>query len=119
MDRLINFLINQAARNRLVEPPLRISGDVDRFNHREGNDFFGQLRALVNPFDEAQMARLYTNIAATMGEIPDEIQEWQCKLFDQVHPDYGAGVRHAKATIKDCNPSISAPTDLTLADASA
>ena len=30
-----------------------------------------------------------------MDGIPDEIAERQCKLFDQVHPDYGKGVRAA------------------------
>ncbi|MDZ7896120.1 MAG: catalase [Sphingobium sp.] len=104
---------------RFREPPLRISGDADRWNHREGNDDFGQPRALFNLFDAGEKARLFANIAAAMGDIPAEIEERQCKLFDQVHPDYGAGVREARAKIKDRNPSISAPTDKTLADASA
>jgi catalase len=104
---------------RFLEPPLKISGDADRWNHREGNDDFGQPRALFNLFDDAQKGRLFANIAAAMGDIPDYIEERQCLLFDQVHPDYGAGVRKARATIKGRNPSISAPTDQTLADASA
>ena len=57
-------------------------------------------------------------LATELGVVPDEIEERQCRLFDQVHPDYGAGVRQARATIKDRNPSISAPTDALLADAS-
>ena len=105
--------------HRFDEPPLKIAGDADRWNHREGNDDFVQPRALFNFFDEGQKARLFANIAAAMGDIPDFIEERQCKLFDQVHPDYGAGVRSARAAIKDRNPSISAPTDQTLADASA
>ncbi len=79
------------------EPPLRISGDADRYNHREGNDDFGQPRALFNLFDDAQKSRLYSNIAAAMDGVPAEIIERQCKLFDQVHHDYGAGVRAAVA----------------------
>jgi catalase len=77
------------------EPPLRIDGDADRYNHREGNDDFGQPRALFNLFDDGQKARLFSNIAAAMGGVPDEIVERQCRLFDQVHPDYGRGVREA------------------------
>jgi catalase len=77
------------------EPPLRISGDADRYNHREGNDDFGQPRALFSLFDDGQKARLFSNIAAAMGGVPDEIVERQCRLFDQVHPDYGRGVREA------------------------
>ena len=45
----------------MKEPPLKISGDADRYSHRVGNDDFSQPRA----------------------------------LFDQVHHDYGAGVRAA------------------------
>src|SRR5690606_15657824 len=36
------------------EPPLRISGDADRYDHREGNDDYGQPRALFNLFDDEQ-----------------------------------------------------------------
>lgn len=104
---------------RFLEPPLRISGDADRYDHREGNDDFSQPRALFQLFDEAQKGRLFANIAAAMGDIPDEIAERQCALFDRVHPDYGAGVRAARASVNGRNPSISAPTDQNLADASA
>ena len=79
------------------EPPLRISGDADRYDHRIGNDDFSQPRALFNLFDDGQKARLFSNIAAAMGGVPDAIVERQCRLFDQVHPDYGRGVREAVA----------------------
>lgn len=79
------------------EPPLKISGDADRYDHREGNDDFSQPRALFNLFDEGQKARLFSNIAAAMGGVPAEIIERQCKLFDQIDPAYGAGVRAAVA----------------------
>lgn len=105
--------------NKFLEPPLRISGDADRWSHREGNDDFSQPRALFELFDAGEKDRLFANIAAAMGDIPDFIEERQCKLFDAVHPDYGAGVRAARAKIKDRNPSISAPTDDLLSDASA
>ena len=81
--------------NSVKEPPLRISGDADRYNHRDGNDDFSQVRALFELFDGAQRQRLFDNCAAAMGGVPSVIKERQCKLFDQVHPDYGAGVRKA------------------------
>ena len=31
------------------EPPLKLSGDADRYNHRIGNDDYGQVTALVQP----------------------------------------------------------------------
>ncbi|UHD45901.1 catalase [Aureimonas altamirensis] len=89
------------------EPPLRISGDAARYDHREGNDDFGQPRALFNLFDDGQKARLFANIAAAMGGIPEEIAERQIALFDKVHPDYGAGVRKARAEFAGREPAIS------------
>ncbi len=77
------------------EPPLRISGDADRYNHRIGNDDYGQPRALFNLFDEGEKSRLFSNIAAAMGGVPGEIIERQLAHFDKVHPDYGNGVRKA------------------------
>jgi catalase len=88
-----------------LEPPLKISGDADRYNHRVGNDDFGQPRALFNLFDDGQKQRLFSNIAAAMGGAPDDIIERQCKLFDQVHPAYGAGVRAAIAAGKQARPA--------------
>lgn len=88
-----------------LEPPLKISGDADRYNHRIGNDDFGQPRALFNLFDEGQKKRLFANIAAAMDGVPDEIIERQCKLFDQIHPDYGQGVRNAIAAGKQERPA--------------
>lgn len=79
----------------VAEPPLRISGDADRYDHRAGNDDFGQPRALFELFDEGQRRRLFANIAAAMQGVPAEIVARQVALFDRVHPDYGAGVRAA------------------------
>ena len=77
------------------EPPLKISGDADRYNHRQGNDDYSQPRALFNLFDEGQKARLFSNIAEAMDGVPDEIVERQLGHFEKVHPDYAAGVRQA------------------------
>ena len=83
------------------EPPLKISGDMARYDHRLGtepgsaNDDFNQPRALFQMFDDNQKARLFSNLAAAMAGIPDNIAERQLALFDQVHADYGQGVRAA------------------------
>jgi len=79
------------------EPPLKISGDADRYSQRAGAgqsvDDFTQPRALFNLFDAGQKKRLFSNIADAMTGVPDTIGERQLALFDKVHPDYGAGVR--------------------------
>jgi catalase len=77
------------------EPPLKISGDADRYNHRDGNDDFGQPRALFQLFDAEQKGRLFANIAAAMEGVPEEIVRRQVALFTQVDPAYGAGVAQA------------------------
>jgi catalase len=77
------------------EPPLRISGDADRYDHRAGNDDFSQPRALWNLFDESQRQRLYANIAAAMAGVPDEIVQRQLALFAKVEPQYARGVAAA------------------------
>jgi catalase len=81
-----------------IEPPLRISGDAARYNHRDGNDDYVQVRALFNLFDSGQKQRLFNNIADAMGpNLPKEIVERQLGHFEKVHPDYAKGVRAALA----------------------
>lgn len=82
-------------RPTLAEPALKISGDADRFNHRDGNDDYGQPRALFNLFDAGEKARLFANIAAAMQGVPPFIIDRQLGHFERVHPDYAAGVRAA------------------------
>jgi catalase len=80
-------------RPDIAEPPLKISGDAGRYDHREGNDDYIQPRALFNLFDAGQKARLFSNIADAMQGVPDFIIERQLGHFDRVHPEYAAGVR--------------------------
>lgn len=82
-------------RPNVAEPPLPISGDADRYDHREGNDDYSQPRALFNLFDQGQRERLFNNIAEAMQGVPEFIVERQLAHFDKVHPEYGAGVRAA------------------------
>lgn len=79
------------------EPPMTIIAAADRYNHREGNDDFKQPRALFEMFDEGQRQRLFANYAGAMAGAQPDILERQFKLLDQVHPDYGKGVRDAVA----------------------
>jgi catalase len=79
------------------EPPLKISGDADRYNHRDGNDDYVQVRALYNLFDAGQRQRLFANYAAAMEGVPDYIIERQVGHLNKVDPSYGAGVLAAIA----------------------
>ena len=78
-----------------VEPPLKVSGEAYRHDHRKGNDDFGQPGALFALFDDGQRQRLFSNIAEAMAGVPKEIADRQLALFDKVDPEYGAGVKKA------------------------
>ena len=77
------------------EPPLALSGDVERHNHRDGNDDYVQPRALFELFDTGQRERLFSNIAAAMEGVSDEIVQRQLVHFGKIHPDYAQGVSSA------------------------
>ncbi|ACM00945.1 catalase [Cereibacter sphaeroides] len=84
----------------VAEPPLRISGDAARYNHREGNDDYSQPRALHDKvMTDEQRARLYANIAEAMAGIPEEIANRAISQFDRVSPAYGEGIRAARARL--------------------
>jgi catalase len=77
---------------RFKEPPLKISGDADRYNHRDSNDDYrqpGDLFRLIGP--EAQ-ARLMDNTAEAMQGVPIEIvQRWISHCY-KADPEYGKGL---------------------------
>ena len=76
----------------VAEPPLKISGDASRYNHRDGNDDYVQVRALFNLFDAAQKQRLFSNYADAMAGVPEDIIQRQVGHLNKVDPAYGAGV---------------------------
>jgi catalase len=77
------------------EPPLRISGDADRYNHRIGNDDYKQPGDLFRLMTPEQKQRLFSNIAAAMTGVPDYIVKRQLGHFEKADPAYGAGAREA------------------------
>ncbi|WP_114858730.1 catalase [Azospirillum brasilense] len=80
-------------QNRAVaEPPLRISGDAARYDHREGNDDYAQAGALFRLIGAEAQERLMDTIANSLGEVPLFIQRRQLAHFFAADPAYGAGV---------------------------
>ena len=74
------------------EPPLRISGDADRYNHRAGNDDYTQPGNLFRLFNGEQRNRLFGNIAEAMQGVPLHIVRRQIAHFYKADPEYGIGV---------------------------
>ncbi|NUQ70255.1 MAG: catalase [Chthonomonadales bacterium] len=77
------------------EPPLRLDGDADRYDHRERNDDYTQAGNLYRILPADERARLHHAIAGAMRGVPREIVERQLTHFDRADPGYGAGVREA------------------------
>jgi catalase len=87
-----NSLGGPAEDKSFKEPPLKISGDADRYNHRVGNDDYSQPRALFRLLSHAERERLMDNVGAAMQGVPVDIVKRQVALFYRVDPDYGIGV---------------------------
>jgi len=80
---------------RFKEPPLRISGDADRYDHREGNDDYTQAGNLYRLMPVPERQRLHQAIAKAMQGVPKEIVERQLAHFAKADPAYAEGVRKA------------------------
>jgi catalase len=74
------------------EPALKISGDADRYDHREGNDDYTQAGNLFRLMKPEQKSQLIQNIVNAMKTVPKEIQERQVRHFYKADPAYGEGV---------------------------
>jgi catalase len=77
---------------RFAEPPLKISGDASRYDHREGNDDYTQPGDLFRLMTPAQQQHLFGNIAAAMSGVPGDIVQRQLVHFHKADPAYAAGV---------------------------
>lgn len=93
--------------NSVKEPPLKISGDADRYNHRIGNDDYTQPGKLFRLMNDDQKQQLFKNIAAAMDGVPQFIIERQLEHFTKADEAYGAGVRKAleEGKAKAANPN--------------
>ena len=78
-----------------AEPPLKLCGEVDRFDHRTGNDDYTQPGDLFRLMSPAQQAQLFGNIATAMTGVPEEIIQRQLVHFHQADPAYATGAATA------------------------
>jgi catalase len=77
------------------EPPLKINGDGDRYDHRAGNDDYTQAGNLYRLMPEGERRRLYQAIAGAMSGVPKEIIERQLAHFAKADKTYAEGVKKA------------------------
>ncbi len=81
--------------HKYKEPPLKIDGDADRYDHREGNDDYTQAGNLYRLMPDDEKERLHKAIAGAMEGVPKEIIERQLKHFEKTDPAYAKGVKKA------------------------
>jgi len=75
------------------EPPLRISGNADRYDHWAGNeDYWTQAGNLYRLMSAEERSRLVANIVSAMRGVPREIQVRQIRHFYKADRAYGEGV---------------------------
>ena len=77
------------------EPPLKISGNANRYDPLEGQggvDDFKQPGDLFRLMTPEQQDRLMDNLAAALGPVPEDIQRRQIAHFTKADPAYGSGV---------------------------
>ena len=84
-----------AQDERFAEPPLAISGDAARYNHRDGNDDYRQVGDLFRLMPQDAKERLFQNIAEAMTGVPEPIIRRQLSHFSKADPAYGVGVAQA------------------------
>lgn len=77
---------------RAAEPPLKISGDADRYDHRAGNDDYKQPGDLFRLMTPDEQGRLMDNIAEAMQGVPEDIVKRQIVHFYLADKAYGLGV---------------------------
>ncbi len=78
------------------EPPLRLEGAADHWNHRDDDDdYYSQPGALFRIMTAAQREVLFANTAHALGDAPTEIKIRHIRNCAKADPAYGEGVANA------------------------
>ena len=96
------------------EPPLNVSGDADRYDHRVGYDDYTQPGNIFHLLNDDQKELLFGNIASLDG-VPEGIQVRQLVHFYRADPDYAFGVA-AKLNPSHASEKAAALAELSLAE---
>ena len=68
---------------------MKVTGDIDHYNHQKGNDNYTQAGNLYRLMNESQKTQLIDNIVRSMKDIPKTIQDRQIVHFSKADKDYG------------------------------
>jgi catalase len=78
-----------------AEPPLRIEGAADHWNHRQDEDYYSQPGKLFRLMNAAQKKAFFENTARAMGDAPKEVKVHHIGNCRKADPAYGKGVANA------------------------
>ncbi|TGM00494.1 catalase [Leptospira barantonii] len=78
-----------AQDSSFAEPPLKISGDADRYDSHKGNDDYSQAGDLYRMMSSEERERLTSTIASTMSGLPKGLIVANLKHFYKCDPEYG------------------------------
>ncbi len=74
------------------EPPLKISGDADHYNHRNNVDQFQQAGDLFRLMSEDEQQRLFANTARAMSGVSEAVKLRHVYNASQADTAYGEGL---------------------------
>ena len=75
------------------EPPLKISGDADRYEQKRGvDDDYIQPGNLFRLMPPGEQERLIAAIVGSLSKVPVEIQKTMVEHFTRADPAYGGGI---------------------------
>jgi catalase len=76
-----------------VEPPLKISGDADRYDQKRGvDDDYVQPGNLFRLLPPDEKKRLIQNITNSLKKVPKELHEKMLAHFCKADQNYGDGI---------------------------
>jgi len=78
-----------------AEPPLRLEGAADHWNHREDTDYYSQPGKLFRLMTADKKELLFANTARAIGGAPREIQIRHIGNCLKADPAYGKGIADA------------------------
>ncbi|MBF0501927.1 MAG: catalase [Candidatus Riflebacteria bacterium] len=82
-------------QQNFAEPPLRLEGAADHWNHRTDDDYYTQPRLLFQLMSPTQQKVLFANTARALGDAPKEIKLRHIDNCLKADPNYGKGVAEA------------------------
>ena len=77
------------------EPPLKIDGNADRWDHRADTDYFTQAGNLFRLMNDTQKQALFDNTARAIQGVTEDVVQKHIEHCSQCDPAYGAGVAAA------------------------